>query len=112
MPSQRKPKQQESVLRKLGRVGARPINSQAEVVAGVGRQNAKTKLRQQLKEVRAKIQATANPALREELQSEAKLLYARAQFGPSPRVDKRAVERAVRALEHAKWARENSRGRK
>ena len=73
--------------------------------------SAKAKLRRQLSQVRAKIQAM-DPAGRKELQAEARRLDAQAQFGPAPSVDKRAVERAVRAMERAKWERESARGRK
>jgi hypothetical protein len=111
MPSSRKPKQ-ESVLRVLGRTGARPINSQAQVVAGVTRQAAKANLQQQLKGIRTQIRSTADPALLEQLEAKAKDLHIRVRFGAAPHVDQRAISKAAKALERAQWERANRRGKK
>lgn len=112
MPPPHKARKQESTLRKLARAGARPVDAQAEAVAGVKRQSTKAKVQERLKEVRAKLQKATDPLLRSELEAEVKRLYARARFGTTPNTDQRAIERATRALERAKWERENGQRRK
>lgn len=84
-----------------------PINGVAARVMGVGDPNSALNLRIKAKEVRKSLRKTADAKIRQTLQEELDKLIRAIKHGPEPRTDSRAVEKARRQLERAKWVRDN-----
>ncbi len=91
----------------------KPVNSMAARISGANRQQKFQEIKIQIKRRKKELKRNISPERKEWLQKEISKLEARMKYqGPSDKslLSKSAIKRAEKALERAKWEREN-RGR-
>lgn len=74
---------------------------------GIGNPNSALNLRTKLREVQKALRKTEDEKARQTLEGERDKLLRAIKHGPEPRTDSRAIEKAQRQLERAKWMRDN-----
>ncbi len=74
---------------------------------GVGDPNSALNLQKKLREVQKLLRKTEDEKARKTLEGERDKLVRAIKNGPEPRIDSRAIEKARRQLERAKWMRDN-----